>query len=402
VSLQVGVVGGSIAGCAVAATLSRQGHNVQVFESSAGHLKDRGAGIILSRELIAKLQAQDLLDAKFPHLPLDKREYFRRKQEGSDHIWSQPMAAAATNWDILYSNLRRRIPENSYHGSCPVREISNDPSHPRILVEDGREFSFDLLVFADGHESLGRSLMYPGTAPLYAGYVLWRGLLPAARCPEEFSTKGAVFTYLFSGGHLLFYLVPDPTTGTNLMNWALYQCLPEGNLPLALTDHDGKVHHGSLPPGLLRREARSQLEAFATSVLPSSASQLIALTEKPFLQVIYDCLAPGYGSGNSLLIGDAGALARPHTGAGAVKALSDVYDLADVLSTGEPAPDLLENWRSRRHANGKEMVSLGRALGRGLVTNCPDWQQFTSTSMENWFADLLSSHKWYAVDEVRR
>ena len=43
----VGIVGGSIAGCAAATALARLGCHVEVFERSSGELRDRGSGIAI-------------------------------------------------------------------------------------------------------------------------------------------------------------------------------------------------------------------------------------------------------------------------------------------------------------------------------------------------------------------
>ena len=43
--MRVGIIGGSIAGCATAALLHRAGHDVTVFERSESDLVSRGAGI---------------------------------------------------------------------------------------------------------------------------------------------------------------------------------------------------------------------------------------------------------------------------------------------------------------------------------------------------------------------
>ena len=44
---KVGIVGGSIAGCATAIALGRLGCDVHIFERSSGALRDRGSGILL-------------------------------------------------------------------------------------------------------------------------------------------------------------------------------------------------------------------------------------------------------------------------------------------------------------------------------------------------------------------
>ena len=52
---RIGIVGGSIGGCAAAVGLSRQGWDVEVFERSDRELVGRGAGIGTSTPLLAAL-----------------------------------------------------------------------------------------------------------------------------------------------------------------------------------------------------------------------------------------------------------------------------------------------------------------------------------------------------------
>ena len=46
-----------------------------------------------------------------------------------------------------------------------------------IKLDDGSENTFDVLIFADGYRSMGRSLLFPEVPLNYRGYVLWRGVL---------------------------------------------------------------------------------------------------------------------------------------------------------------------------------------------------------------------------------
>lgn len=43
--LNIGIIGGSIAGCSAAILLGREGHKVDVFERSRGDLVGRGGGM---------------------------------------------------------------------------------------------------------------------------------------------------------------------------------------------------------------------------------------------------------------------------------------------------------------------------------------------------------------------
>ena len=54
--LRVGIVGGSISGCAAAVALLRTGHNMTVFESSPNELTGRGAGIGMQMSVLRALR----------------------------------------------------------------------------------------------------------------------------------------------------------------------------------------------------------------------------------------------------------------------------------------------------------------------------------------------------------
>ncbi|QMU56781.1 MAG: NAD(P)-binding protein [Boseongicola sp.] len=70
---KVGIIGGSIAGCAAAAALTRAGCDVEVFERSSHGLRDRGSGIAIPGPLRAKLMERAYLPKEFPNCELKKR-----------------------------------------------------------------------------------------------------------------------------------------------------------------------------------------------------------------------------------------------------------------------------------------------------------------------------------------
>src|ERR1700756_3537608 len=60
--MRVGIIGGSIAGCATAALLHRAGHDVTVFERSESGLVSRGAGILMVTTSWQDMTARGLVD----------------------------------------------------------------------------------------------------------------------------------------------------------------------------------------------------------------------------------------------------------------------------------------------------------------------------------------------------
>jgi len=45
-----------------------------------------------------------------------------------------------------------------------------------VHLADGHTAQFDLVVCADGPQSVGRRLLFPTQSLQYVGYILWRGL----------------------------------------------------------------------------------------------------------------------------------------------------------------------------------------------------------------------------------
>lgn len=406
--LRVGIIGGSIGGCVTAAELTRLGADVTVFERSR-HLEDRGAGIGLALSLVETLKQRDLVDAEMAYIPVFKRRFAIRCDEESPHlgrtIWEQPFAAGSTNWDVLYRQLRRRVPDAVFRQGCHVVSISA-PVDGEVWLKsaDGHVLSFDLVVCADGYDSLGRRILFPAHQPQYVGYIIWRGLI-AERSLADIAPFESVRVFtVYEGGHAVFYLVPgrngEREIGSRRLNWGIYDKVTNEDLRVILTDAEGIVHHGSLPPGAASETQVAYVHNLARTYFPGFAAQAISATDKPFVQSIYEARVPAYHRGRICLIGDASTLARPHTGAGAVKAMTDAIALSKALVTHASVDAALKAWDEEQCPAGNQLVSLGQALGEALVTGVPEWKAMNPAKMERWYTEVIAGKSWYQIDEV--
>ena len=276
--MRVGIVGGSIAGCAAAILLSRAGFDVSVFERSRGELVDRGAGIATPVTTFSSLIARDLLNADFPYVHRPDQPFITRAA-ADDYLghapWSRPHDEAAMHWGELYRNLRRRVPDTIYHQGCTVLDAQTvDASAVALRFDDEGTQRFDLVLFADGYQSLGRRLLFPDVAVQYRGYVAWRGLLDEHLLADSAPLEGAAprVRYKAMTGHLIPYFVPGPggtvARGKRLVNWAAYLLVPLDALPQFLTDRDGRQHTHSLPPGAMRPAEEDRLKQVLRTQLP--------------------------------------------------------------------------------------------------------------------------------------
>jgi 2-polyprenyl-6-methoxyphenol hydroxylase-like FAD-dependent oxidoreductase len=410
--MNVAIVGGSIAGCTAAIALRRAGCEVTVYERSRGKLEDRGAGIGMPLALLHTLIERDFVDANMAHFQATKAPFVLRaggEKVGHDRgrlLWEQPIAAAVTNWGIVYRHLRSRIPDALYHQGHEVTAVS-DPENDTVSVHfaDGRTAQFDLVVCADGQQSVGRRLLFPAQPLQYVGYILWRGLAEEQAVANIPLFEGRVTWAVSDTGYCLLYLVPsraeEVTVGKRQVNWVLYENVTDTALPGVLTDAYGIVHPTSLPPGVASAAQVAYIHNRARQQFPGYVADAVCATPAPFIQAVFDLSIPHYRRGRLCLIGDASTLCRPHAASGAVKALTNAMALADALSTPSALDDALYAWDVAQSAEGRRLVILGQVMGRAFVQDAPAWQQMDAAAMEHWWTALMSNQHWYVTEDAR-
>ncbi|WP_330241104.1 FAD-dependent monooxygenase [Streptomyces sp. NBC_00525] len=384
----IAVVGGSIAGCATALALSRGGADrVTVLERADAELRDRGVGIGLQNDRYEELRAAGYLAPEMPWAPLTRRVWSVR--DGDAHhgraIGQQPFPFRAYNWGSLWSELRRRVPADvDYRSGAAVTAVEPAGDEVTVRLADGHEERFDLVIGADGYRSVVREAMFPGISPQYAGYIGWRGTTEDV---EGLPSDGLdAHNLVFPGGHCMSYRIPDGSGGHRL-NWVLYTTPPQ-------TDglHPDLRTPTSLPPGRLNSELTDWLRALVAEHFPPfwAAKILGTPAGTTFIQPIYDLVVPHYTSGRMALVGDAASIARPHVGAGSVKALQDATALEAARTAGDDWKDVLERYDAARGPVGSAMVALARRMGSSQVEATPDWSAMDQSGFDAWWQEQNS------------
>ncbi|PZT77186.1 MULTISPECIES: FAD-dependent monooxygenase [unclassified Streptomyces] len=384
----IAVVGGSIAGCAAALAVSRGGADrVTVLERADAELRDRGVGIGLQNERYEELREAGYLAPEMPWAPLTRRVWSVR--DGDAHhgraIGQQPFPFRAYNWGSLWSELRRRVPADvDYRSGAAVTAVEPAGDEVTVRLADGHEERFDLVIGADGYRSVVREAMFPGISPQYAGYIGWRGTTEDV---EGLPSDGLdAHNLVFPGGHCMSYRIPDGSGGHRL-NWVLYTTPPR-------TDglHPDLRTPTSLPPGRLNSELTDWLRALVAEHFPPfwAAKILGTPAGTTFIQPIYDLVVPHYTSGRMALVGDAASIARPHVGAGSVKALQDATALEAAWAAGEDWKDVLERYDAARGGVGSAMVALARRMGSTQVEATPDWSAMDQPGFDAWWQEQNS------------
>jgi 2-polyprenyl-6-methoxyphenol hydroxylase-like FAD-dependent oxidoreductase len=396
--LTVGIVGGSIAGCTTAIELVRLGCKVTLFERTGEELKDRGAGIGVPPSVIDTFIKRDLVDVDIPYFSAGSfTRIWRTTQEQRYGYWAwdQPANLALLNWGGLYRNLRKRVPNHVYRTARRVVALQeSDNERVGVTLADGATHEFDLVVCADGYTSLGRRTLFPRATIQYAGYVLWRGFLLEKELEESEPLESGIRCLGYPGGHGIFYFVPGPdgsvAPGRRLVNWGIYVPVAEATLTDFLTDKEGHSREGSLPPGAMPLSTEIPLKQKAYERIPDYYAEIVDKSQDTFVYAIYDCQVPAYRQGRICLAGDAGAFARPHSAAGALKGINDAVALGDALRTHHSVEEALTHWNTIRTETNNNLVRFGNQLGRALVTEIPDWSTMNAASMEKWFSSMVT------------
>lgn len=389
----VGIVGGSIAGCATAIALDRAGWSVTVFERSPGELVDRGAGIAVVPDAFDDFIDRGMLDEHTPALSFDHFEQFWRRDDRAPYGYCpapQPLAFRALNWGELYRYLRDRVPICCYRAGAAVTDIRQDGADGATLtLADASEHRFDLIVCADGYRSHGRRSLFPEVSLEYAGYIGWRGVLPEYALDDIKPLARAMTGVAWHDMLGTFYFVPGSGgkqgPGERLVNWVLYRRVADDELSACLTDRHGHRRFGTVPPGAMRDDQLCELREYADRRLSPYFADICRRSEGSFIQAIYDVTVPSYRRGRICLAGDAGTIARPHAASGVLKAISDAADLGDALACPTDIDAALEGWSAQRVIHALRLHQFARHVASECIDNMPDVGQMDARTYTDWF-----------------
>lgn len=369
-SPRVAVIGGSLTGPVAALSLMARGFdNVHVYEATPQAVTLAGGVIGLQHPALNALADVGIDQDEI--VPTDSEQIILiqvRDQQAADRT-KRIYPGRNTTWTLLNAALKRRLPAAHYHASKRLTEIRESDSGPATLVfADGSDVVADLIVFADGRKSFGRKLLDPTRKLSYAGYVAHRGMMTGV-VPELIDGF-----YSFQPEHALFNTFPAlMLDGSLKLDWTFFLDTRVdqfeqffGGKPTARTF----VFPRQITPAAVKfvnHEARRRL--------PSTEARVVHDTTERMAAPIVDIDAPtqmvwALGKSRAILVGDALAPPRPHTGQGANRGIDQVADLALALHQhtrwGADLDAALTAWEQRHLPVVKQYLDAGRVIGRNL------------------------------------
>jgi 2-polyprenyl-6-methoxyphenol hydroxylase-like FAD-dependent oxidoreductase len=389
--MRVGIVGGSIAGCAAAALLRRANHDVTVLERSESELVSRGAGILSWTAAWQHMAAHGLFDESLPAGRADHSRLVTRAPGTGQERWLGDYELSFTlfNWAHLYQQLRRRVPDEVYRSGTAVERIEATPHGATLHLTQGDPREYDLVVCADGYRSLGRGIVDPGAIPTYRNIVLWRGLLPERDIHVDVLSEGDILRPVYQGGHGIVYYIPGAEPGERLLMWGYYLQVPERELASVLVDDQERQQSGSVPFGKVHPEVRAALESRLAGLLPSSLFELVHQSSNSSIQAIYSCVPRRYVRERLCLVGDAGTVLPPFAGAGVLRAITSVASLVEAAADAE-IDDALRRWNDAQLQAAAAGIPNTEAIERNYVFDVPDLTTMPTAATNEWMTTAFA------------
>jgi 2,6-dihydroxypyridine 3-monooxygenase len=363
------VVGGSIGGLTAALLLRDLGFRVDVFERTPTVLDGRGAGIVLQPDTVRWLtERRTDVSVEAVSTGSSKLRYIGA---GNAIVHEEPAQWRFTSWTTLYRFLLQDFGRENYHLGEVAAGLDQDVDGVDLRFVSGRTERADLVVFADGISSTGRRRMLPDVAPVYSGYVGWRGTVPETEVSAETHAllDDALSYSVGPSTHICMYPIPglggELERGQRLLNYVWYRNVPVGpELDEMLTDKRGFPATVSVHPGQVQDRYVAEMKAAALTELSPAAAELVQRTAEPYIQPVLDIEIDRMAFGRVALIGDAAFAARPHAAAGTAKVAADAWALADALraSAGD-VPIGLKAWEPGQLQLGHALLDRVREMG---------------------------------------
>ncbi|KWV57339.1 2-polyprenyl-6-methoxyphenol hydroxylase [Bradyrhizobium macuxiense] len=311
--LRAAIVGGGIGGLSAANALRRRGIEVTVFEQARA-LGEVGAGVFIYPNSLRQLERMGFGDAL---AAVGARvgpgsEY--RRMDGT--VVGPILTTDSSGWNGMYGMhradllnvLASALPASAIRTDHRCIGFEQDDTVARLRFANGETAKADVVIAADGIQSVLQRHVVAVRPPEYSGVRAYRGLIASEKLPEW--RKEAHQVWMGDGKHFMVF----PVRGGSLLNYV-------GFVPTKTETVESWSAAGD------RDELAASFQGWDPSV-----TGLLEKVETCFWWGLYDrSPLASWTSGRLALLGDAAHAMLPHLGQGANQAVEDGVALAVLL-----------------------------------------------------------------------
>lgn len=363
--LNIAIIGGGIGGLATAIALLKHGFNVQVYERAQA-LRSIGAGLTLTPNGLNSLDAIQPGIVELLKQAGSPMNTLTLKRSTGETITSTPITVMQQygqpmlniQWSRLQAILASALPRDIIHLQHRCVGFKQFDDSVKLFFSGGKTVETDLLIGADGINSIVRQNLIDDGFPNYADRVSWRAVLQFEH--ERLSANAST---LFTAPDGKNFLLLD--VGEGYTFWSAG----------ALSADDFVHQRGTTPKTRVLERFADWAEPVGAIVEATLADDIVErpICDRPPLQ--------RWSRGRVVLLGDAAHPVVPSLGQGANMAFEDAYELAACLAAASNVKTALKAYQNSRIP--RTAVIYDRSATVGYRSYQPD--------SETTFSEMMNS-----------
>ena len=211
---RLAIVGGGLAGVAVARGLQTLGIKAEVFETAPA-LGEIGAAVNVSPQAVKALQAIGAGDQVAAVGHLSPGIQTCNMLTGEFLEFNDRIKTAARYGAPYYTFHRADLLEaiasgldhSAVHLGHRLTELEERTDGILLSFENGAQVEAEYVIAADGVRSVVRRALYGADNPTYTGQMVWRALLDANDVPPDLLAPTGHIQWVGPGRHLIAYYI---------------------------------------------------------------------------------------------------------------------------------------------------------------------------------------------------
>jgi salicylate hydroxylase len=344
---RIAIIGAGIGGLSAAVSLRQSGADVDIYEQAA-ELTEVGGGINMGPNACRVLFRLGL-GPKLDRVGVRPLTAHQRRWDDGRTLQKAPLNPLCEQlYGAPHMTLHRRdlldaiasgMAAERVHLGHRLAGFTDHGDHVEAWFENGARITIDVLVGADGIHSTVRAALFGEEAPVFAGCVAYRGLVPAERIANLDLEPGNQ-SWVGPGGHFVHYFVSSARL-LNFVGW---------------TEHDVWNREDWTDQATIAR-ARAAFTGWHPQI-----DRIISAAETAFIWALFDRdPQPRWSVGRITLLGDACHPMYPFMGQGAAQAIEDGASLTAWLRVGDDVPDSLQRYERAGQPRVSRLQAMSRA-----------------------------------------